>query len=53
MNIVEEDKVIGGDKSSKTNKKWSKFEKWKNLAILSNIKAIRFLTFEASISFFY
>lgn len=61
INVTKTDKVMGGNRSNRTNKKLFKFQKsknltkWKNLIVLFNIsmknKAMEFLIFKASIAF--
>lgn len=55
MDVTDEDKVIGGNRSSGINKNLAKSQKLKNSIVLSNIdtnaKTIGFLTFKVNIAF--
>lgn len=49
QSVVEENEMVGGGESSKTN--LSKFQKSKNFTVLSNANALGFLTSKASTIF--
>lgn len=53
ISIVKKDKVVNGNKFSKTNQNLSKFQKLKNLTILFIAKTTGFLISKDGIVFFY
>lgn len=52
VGVIEKDKIVGGSRSSETNKNLFKSQKPKIFTVLSNVgantKTMQFLTFEAS-----